>query len=120
MRAADLCFAEQVRRASSSHRLTTSLVTGPKHTARIEAALMEMGIAFAESVKRDDPFGKELATRVQHVRGFSRSWCIERLPGTEIEAGWLFRLLPPGLPTRPSWHATPPPSPLVIGYPPRP
>src|SRR5260370_25847452 len=91
LRARELCFAEQVRRASSSHRLTTSLVTGPKHTARIETALMEMGIAFAESVKRDDPFGKELATRVPHVRRFSRSWCIERLPGTEIEAGWLFR-----------------------------
>jgi len=116
MRAADLCFAEQVRRASSSHRLTTSLVTGPKHTARIEAALMEMGIAFAESVKRDDPFGKELATRVQHVRGFSRSWCIERLPGTEIEAGWLFRLLPPGLAISLSWHATPLPAAWIVGY----
>lgn len=116
MRAADLCFAEQVRRTSSSHRLTTSLITDVKQAARVEAALVEMGIAHAHSRERNAPFGKELATRFQHVRGFSRSWSLERLPGTEIEAGWLFRLFPPGLAINLSWHATPLPAAWIVGY----
>src|SRR5438105_11615104 len=75
-----------------------------------------MGIQFAESRQQHEPFGMEFATRFQHVRGFSRSWCIERLPGTEIEAGWLFRLFPPGLAINLSWHATPLPAAWIVGY----
>ena len=116
MRAADLCFAEQIRRGSSAHRLSTSLITAAKHAGRLQAALIEMGIQFAESRQRHEPFGMEFATRFQHVRGFSRSWCIERLPGTEIEAGWLFRLFPPGLAINLSWHATPLPAAWIVGY----
>lgn len=116
MRAADLAFAEQIRRGGSSHRLTTSLVTGARQVARLEAALTEMGVPFSEGGQRVEPFGKELATRFRHVRGLSRSWCIERLPGTEIEAGWLFRLLPAGVAISLAWHATPLPAEWIVGY----
>jgi len=116
MRAADITFAEHVRRWSSSHRVTTSMVTTERATARVQAALSEMGIGCAASAPQDLAFGREAATRFLHLRGFSRTWCIERLPGTELEAGWLFRLLPHGLHVTLAWHATPLPAAWIVHY----
>jgi uncharacterized protein DUF87 len=116
MRAADLTFAEHVRRWSSSHRVTTSMVTTERATARVQAALSEMGIGCAASAPQDLAFGREAATRFCHLRGFSRTWCVERLPGTELEPGWLFRLLPHGLHVTLAWHATPLPAAWIVHY----
>jgi Helicase HerA, central domain len=116
MRAADLSFADQVRRWSSSHRVTTSMVTSERATGRVQSALTEMGIGCAASAPQDLAFGRETATRFLHLRGFSRTWCIERLPGTELEPGWLFRLLPHGLHVTLAWHATPLPAAWIVHY----
>jgi len=51
-----------------------------------------------------------------YARGFSRTWYIERLPGTELEPGWLHRLLPPGLRLSLAWHVTPLPIAWIVGY----
>src|ERR1051326_3414083 len=76
-----------------------------------------MGIASEEaSEPGDSPFGRELPSYFQHVRGFSRTWFVERLPGTEIEPGWLFHLLPPGLSLRLAWHASPLPAAWTVHY----
>jgi type IV secretory pathway VirB4 component len=61
-------------------------------------------------------FGRELSTRFLHVKGSSRTWYLDRLPGTDLEAGWLFRLLPPGLRLTLAWHATPLPAAWIVGY----
>jgi hypothetical protein len=116
MRGADMIFAEDVWRSSSSHRVTTSLVTGEKNAPRLQTALSEMGIPFATASPQDPVFGRETATRFLHVRGFSRTWCIDRLPGTELDPGWLFRLLPPGLAISLAWHATPLPAAWIVNY----
>ena len=116
MRGADMWFAEDVRRSSSSHRVTASLVTAEKSAPRVQTALSEMGIQFATSSPQDPVFGRETATRFLHVRGFSRTWWIERLPGTELDPGWLFRLLPPGLAISLAWHATPLPAAWIVNY----
>ena len=117
MRGADVCFADRLRRSSSAHRLETTLITSEKQAARLKIALQEMGVAFTSSTLPIHPeLGKELTNRYLHAEGLSRTWYVERLPGTELEPGWLFRLLPPGLHATLSWHATPLPAAWIISY----
>jgi KaiC/GvpD/RAD55 family RecA-like ATPase len=116
MRGADLVFADDIRRTSDSHRIVTSLVTREKQGARLASALTEMGINSAATDPRNHVFGVERATWFEHPGGFSRTWYVDRLPGTEIEAGWLFRLLPAGLALNLAWHAVPLPSEWIVHY----
>src|SRR4029077_4531563 len=65
----------------------------------------------------DDPaFGLETARRFHHVGGFSRTWYVERLPGTDLDPGWLFRLPPARLDLTLSCHATPLPAAWIVHY----
>ena len=116
MRGADLAFADDIRRSSSSHCITTSLVTTERHAVRLSAVLGEMGIECAISKAREELFGLQLAGRFQDHHGFSRTWSTDRLPGTEIEPGWLFRLMPSGVKISLSWHATPLPAAWIVNY----
>jgi len=61
-------------------------------------------------------FGEELPHHLAIPDGWSRSWYVERMPGMELEAGWLFRLIPPGLRIRLAWHADPLPVAWVVEY----
>lgn len=116
MRGADLTFADAIRRSNSSHRVTTCLTTTDKHVGRLTTALHEMGIPAAVSQPSREVFGTQLADRFRDHRGFSRTWYVDRLPGTEIEPGWLFRLLPAQLKLALSWHATPLPAAWIVNY----
>jgi hypothetical protein len=117
MRGADLCFVERVARSPAAHRFQTHLVTETRQAARVQAALQEMGIRFEGSAADHSPvFGRELADRLLHTGGVSRIWYIERLPGTEVEPGWLHRLLPPGLKLSLAFHVTPLPVAWIVGY----
>jgi len=117
MRGADLAFASALNRSRSAHSITTRLVIADRHAARLKAALGEMGVGCREAPGATSfAFGRELASRFQHVRGFSRTWYVERLPGTDIEPGWLFNLLPPGLRLNLAWHAVPLPAAWIVHY----
>jgi hypothetical protein len=116
MRGADLAFAHDIRQSTASHRVETALVTPEKHTARLSSVLAEMGIECRLSPTRDDVFGAQVASCFRDHTGVSRTWYVERLPGTDVEAGWLFKLLPPGLRLTLSWHATPLPAAWIVNY----
>jgi hypothetical protein len=117
MRGADLAFAHAISRSASAHVVTTSLVTTHAHAGRLQAALTDMGIAHTKRNEAPEPvFGREAASRFLHVGGFSRTWYIERLPGTDLDPEWLFRLLPPTHAITLAWHATPLPAAWIVGY----
>ena len=116
MRGADLYFAEHVRRSSSSHAVATLLVTAQESADRLQAALAEMGIGFSTEAPQDPAFGRETADRFLHVGGSSRTWYVDRLPGTEVDPGWLFRLLPSGLTLSLAVHVVPLPSDWIVNY----
>jgi hypothetical protein len=117
MRGADLAYAEEMVQSATAHRYRTSLITSREQAGRLESALREIGVSIDVSPP-DFALGpgKELATRYLHAEGHCCTWSIDRLPGTELEAGWLFRLLPAGLRLRLSWHATPLSAAWIVGY----
>src|SRR2546430_13794938 len=111
MRGADMEFAAAVVQSSTAHSTSTRFVTAQRHASRMQAALNEMGIGCAVApLSGSLAFGRELASRFQHVCGYSRSWYVDRFPGTDIEPGWLFRVFPPGLAISLAWHAGPLPA----------
>ncbi|HYL08192.1 MAG TPA: DUF87 domain-containing protein [Candidatus Udaeobacter sp.] len=117
LRGADLSFVERLRCATSAHVFNTSFVTTQPQADRIGEAFREVGIGFSShDIEDQEVFGRELAGCFQHSRGFSRTWFAERLPGTALEPGWLFRLMPPGLEITLAWHVTPLPVAWVVGY----
>jgi len=117
MRGADLWFVEQMADSPSAHRRLTSLVISKGHAMRLEGALREMGVAFATSTPVNrSAFGVERPNHLLIPDGWSRSWYVERMPGTELEAGWLFRLVPPGVQVRIAWHAEPLPAAWIVDY----
>ncbi|HXJ49167.1 MAG TPA: DUF87 domain-containing protein, partial [Candidatus Acidoferrum sp.] len=117
MRGADLAFVDRLAQSTSAHRFATSLITSQAQSRRIEPALHELGVQPDVAASSTQVcFGKELADRYQHAAGHSRTWYVDRLPGSELEAGWLYRLLPPGLKLRLSWHITPLPVAWIVDY----
>jgi hypothetical protein len=117
MRAADLAFADLLSESGASHRRNVSFVVARDHVPRLEAALRELGVRTA-TVHDAGPavFGEEQANHFLSPLGWSRTWYVERLPGTELEAGWLFRFVPPGLAVSLAWHANPLPVAWIVGY----
>jgi len=117
MRSADLWFVEHIGQLPTTHRRLTTLVTAQAQASRLERALSEMGVGFSAVTHRHPMvFGEEHPNHLAIPDGWSRSWYVERLPGTELEAGWLVRLIPPGLKIRLAWHADPLPVAWIVDY----
>ena len=116
-RSADIGFVEDAARSPAAHRTNVALVTAPPEASRLEAPLREMAVDFsAAAAQKEAIFGSEQAGHFLHAGGWSRTWHLDRLPGGELEAGWLHRLIPRGLKVSLSWHATPLPVAWIVEY----
>jgi hypothetical protein len=116
-RSGDMRFVDQIARSPAAHACVVSLVTAEAQATRMVPALREIGITFTTSaVPKEAIFGTEQAGHFLHSGGWSRTWYVERLPGAELEAGWLHRLVPRGLKVSLSWHATPLPVAWIVEY----
>jgi len=117
MRSADMWFVDQMRQSPSAHVRVVKMITATRQVSRLEAALREMGISSSTSAALNEPaFGSERAEHVLHSGGWSRTWSVHRLPGNEIDAGWLLALIPVGLKVSLSWHASPLPVAWIVEY----
>ena len=117
MRAADLDFADRIGELVSTCRRTVLFAIDELHGSRLEAALREMGVQSSrDSSPASELFGQEGPDHLLHQAGWSRTWYVDRLPGTELEPGWLFRLIPDGFHVRLSWHAIPLPTAWIVDY----
>src|SRR5207244_2623933 len=116
-RSADLGFVEKIARSQSAQRTQVAFVTAPGQVSRLADAFREMGIASTTSPADIEPiFGTEQATHFLHAAGWSRTWHVDRLPGGELEPGWLHKMIPRGLNFSLAWHATPLPVAWTLEY----
>jgi len=82
----------------------------------LESALRDLGVRMSDASGGAELFGMEQPDHLQHQSGWSRTWYVDRLPGTELEPGWLFRLISHGLRVRLAWHAVPLPTAWIVDY----
>src|SRR6266571_5740945 len=116
MRAADIWFADRVGNLETTSRRSVTFATDQLHSVRLESALRDLGVATCRTAEGAELYGLEQPDHLEHQRGWSRTWYVDRLPGTELEPGWLHRLIPTGLRVRLAWHAAPLPTAWVVDY----
>ena len=117
MLGADLWYADQLAQQRRAGRRAVTFVIAEHAAPRLESALREIGVAsWREPSGQRTLFGQELAGQLLTHDGFTRTWYVDRLPGTELEPGWMFRLLPQGLRISLSWHANPLPTAWIVDY----
>ena len=116
MRAADVWFADRIGNLETTSRRSVALATDRFHSARLESALRDLGVRTSQVPESVELYGLEQRDQLQHQRGWSRTWYVERLPGIELEPGWLHRLIPVGHRVRLAWHAVPLPTAWIVDY----
>jgi len=117
MRAADAWFVDQIGGLKSAGRRSVRFVTQEGGAHRVAAALRDMGaVAERDLSEPREVFGREVSDRFDARDECTRTWYVDRLPGTELEPGWLHSLMPPGLRLTLAWHAVQLPTGWIVDY----
>ena len=117
-RSQDLQFAEWLRNQPSAQARTVTLITPTAAAASVVAALGRAGVPLMAETAEPLRFGigQESFDAHQDQDGLHRTWSIDRLPGIELEPGWLLKLVPRELEVAISWHADPLPPVWAMQY----
>jgi uncharacterized protein DUF87 len=117
-RAADLAFAESLRNSRGARRRDVFCVS--RAADGLAKDLTAVGVPGVRAFEWGPPaglaLGRELPNAVHDGLGWHRTWFVERFPGTELEPGWLRRLVPDDLQLSLSWHAERLPTGWVVEY----
>lgn len=120
MRRADLDYADRLASSPEALLREVTVVASGDRPGRTLGILGDLGVIRPGQVGRTVDSGhlevQETANACRSARGWHRSWYLDRFPGTDLEAGWLLNLLPPGLELSLAWHARPLPSGWVVAY----
>ena len=118
LRSHDLTFAAWLRDQPAAQNRSVELVTRSSETSRLLAALARAGVPVLGHTAQllPEPIGVESIDAFADQEGLHRTWCLERLPGIELEPGWILKLVPPNLDVTLSWHITPLPAAWTVHY----
>ncbi|MDQ6774403.1 MAG: DUF87 domain-containing protein [Candidatus Dormibacteraeota bacterium] len=119
-RADDLRFAECLASEPAAQRREVRFVVASGQEAVQSLALAGLGVPSVEieawSGAPDEGFGQELPSALQCGGWWHRTFFVDRFPGSELEPGWLLRLVPGGVRLSISWHAERLPNAWVVGH----
>jgi hypothetical protein len=119
-RAADLAFARELSLDARAQKRTVCLITKPAAAHLLCESLNQVGVPAVSSklIERSviQLVGTEWPDSFKDREGWHRSWWLERLPGFELEPGWLLRLVPPAIQVSLAYHIEPLSSAWVVDY----
>jgi hypothetical protein len=119
MRKADLAFASHLASQPQSQHRSVVLLPHPKDTSHVLSQLRDLTVALEQSDAprvRSPLEVSEGPDWSRHQETWSRTWYLDRFPGTDLAIGWPLGLVPAGLNVSIAWHVSPLPSAWVIGY----
>jgi conjugal transfer ATP-binding protein TraC len=119
MRLLDLDHVSQLRQQPGAQARSVLIAVAADHADGVRVALNEMGVPDVRPLDGRQlraTYGRERPTAFLDSFGWHRSWLLNRYPGTDLEPGWLLKLVPPKLNVTLSWHAHPLPAAWIIEY----
>jgi hypothetical protein len=119
-RAADLQFAQELGAEPTAQQRGVCLVVAPTVAQLVCEALRQLGVPgiTCRLIQRSSVqlVGTERRDSFADREGWHRTWWLDRLPGFDLEPGWLLRLVPRALRVTVAIHAEPLPAAWVVDY----
>src|SRR5438477_2789347 len=79
MRSADVWFADRIGNLETTSHRSVVFAIDRLHAARLESALRDIGVPTSRALDGDELYGLEQLGHLQHQRGWSRTWYVDRL-----------------------------------------
>jgi hypothetical protein len=119
-RSADIKFAQHLGAGATAQKRAVRLVVAPTVAQLVCESLTQVGVpgVTCRLMQRASVqlVGTERPESFSDREGWHRTWWLERLPGFDLEPGWLLRLVPCALRVTIAIHAEPLPAAWVVDY----